>query len=318
MSALKLPDLPDELRLDGPVVSDANSAMNRITSTVENATEEALSVVAISGLCGGCKSTLSRNIEEQAGESLIEVALNGQARRVLSLDWLMSVSRGAHKMELLDRATPDSIRADFFRTKALAELIDSIRNRQAFRLDDAYDAEDEGRLSGKMTMTYEPGKKLLVAEGTVAQAATQIALASSPEQVQDRTVSAVNMLVYTDPAVALLNTVKRGVLDQSRLKDPHYAFREFLRFNSLLLPGYVQYDQHSADIIYRPDDINPLMFKALVDFFRTPGYGELPSQFIAMVKAEFQSQDPIIKAQNQHIIAVLKTIDDAIETEAEA
>jgi hypothetical protein len=228
----------------------------------------------------------------------------------------MSVSRGPQKLELLENATPDSIRSDFFRTKALADLITSIRNREAFEIHDAYDAEDDGKLTGKLEISSQAYKNILVAEGTVAQAATEIALAKTANQTSDRTAAAVNLLVYTDPAVALLNTVKRGVLEPSRRKAPHYAFREFLQFNSLLLPGYVNLDQHSAQLVYLPNDINPQMFKSLIEFFTTPGYEALPQEFIDIVHADFKTNDPLLKAQNEHVIAVLETINSAVIAQA--
>jgi len=314
-SPFKLPPLPEPLEIQRPVVTSAPETMEALKGLVRQSVHD-VDVITVSGLCGGCKSTLSREIETREADHLVPVTLNGLTQKVLSLDWVMSVSRGPQKLELLENATPDSIRADFFRTRALADLITSIRNRDGFELTDAYDAEDDGRLTGKLIMPSNTDKSILVAEGTVAHAATEIALASTAEETSDRTAAAINLLVYTDPAVALLNTVKRGVIEPSRKKDPHYAFREFLSFNSLLLPGYVNFDQHSAELVYRPDDINPLMFQALIEFFSTPGYESLPKEFIAIVHLEFQTSDALLDAQNKHIIEVLETINDAITDRA--
>jgi len=315
-SEFNLPPLPDQLALTSSMEPSSGKSLQVLDKLIAES-REGITLVTVSGLCGGCKSTLSRNIETAQKPKLIGTSLNRNTQGILSLDWLMSVSRGPQKIELLEHATADSIRRDFFRTKALAELIKAVRSNRAFSILDAYDADNQGQLTGHLQVNPEPGKDLIIAEGTVAQAAIEIALAETPDSTVDKTVSSINLLVYTDPAVALLNTVKRGVLEPNRKKDPHYAFREFLSFNSLLLPGYVQTDQYKAEVIYRPDDLNPVMFAALIDFFATPGYETLPHEFIAIIQADFATNDPLLRAQNDHILSVLAIIHKAVTARAQ-
>ncbi len=332
---LSIADVPEELELSRDqenIVGSEEEALEKIWQKLDGQPSE-VSLITISGLCGGCKSTLSTHLQpalKAKGSPLAEVSLNGNPSEILALDYLMSVERGQEKLDFLQEGSVESVRAQFFRVQELVKTLRALVANDTYETRNAYDSANHGRHTGQLTVKrQQAGPQILLAEGTVAKAAAELALESIPEEVEQQTVGAINMVVYTDPAVALLNTVKRGVEKPDRQKDPEYAFREFLQFNKILLPGYIELDNRDADIILDPHELNRCLFEALVHFFANPGYEHLPNHFIDIVEeqadvypnqkdtddATHERHRAIIDAYNRHIIAVLKQIATLIDAE---
>ena len=272
-----------------------------------------LTIIATSGLPGGGKSTTTNAICGALGAdiSLIGFRHNQEPMRLLEMDHIMSVSRGQEKMSLLTTASTESIRSDFFRTAALAEIIKSAVSKKPVRITEAYNPGDNGQRNAVLEMNQPDSASVMITEGVVASAAINIALDTLSDAISKQ-VLLVNMIVYTDPAVALLNTVKRGTERADRKKDPVYAFKEFLIFSELLLPGYIKYDLQSLDILIVSENLDQMLFGTLIDFFKQDQFKHLPKEFMSIIESKPSCDCPIIDAYRSHLINALQKIQQLI------
>lgn len=219
-------------------------------------------LVGVTGLSGAGKSTFSRNVSNKLLAKNIDLqdfTINDRKSHLLELDWLISVPRGPEKVSFLKNASVNQMQESFFRKDNFRHLILSVLTGKKYSMSNAYNQDDNGKLNGKLKVDRKnPNSKIILAEGVVANALVQ--------DTKDL-IESVGILINTNPVLSILNTVKRGVEDPKRRKEPTAAFKEFLSMNKLLIPVIFSKEIQKYDYICGSEELDNQIYNSLVGFF---------------------------------------------------
>lgn len=282
-----------------------------------------LTTASISGLCGGGKSTLAKSIQRLVLENdpncgFPSIEWDGERMDILPLDAVMSVSRGNEKKNFVETATTEMVKAHFFRSMEIARIIRSLvidNNDRHYELNEAYSPKNGGQKNGSLSVKKRKGKTLLLAEGVTAKSALQNALDES--SLSDAVIGQVHIALYTDPSIAVLNTVKRACENPERAKDPVVCFEEFRRLNNLIIPALL-----SPSRPYHATKLNPeldaALFKGVFDFFKKPAFNGLIERFIEIIRNEINESNGVGSLDvicNSYLLNTLELLKSIISSE---
>lgn len=270
-----------------------------------------LNSATISGNPGSGKSTFAKNALDliPSNYDIPTFSHNSGSENFLELDRLMSVERGRQKMDFLINNSPEEIFKNFFRAEIFEKIIQKLNANEDFVINNAYNPSGGGKLNGILGLSSNKvllDSKIILSEGVSAKAIN--------DSIKDEQVHKTNILIGTNPAISLLYTVRRGLENPDRAKNPLKAFQEFYIFTRKLLFSYKENFHGFDGFIKRSgsDAQELLEFSKFIQNHTDEDLGLLLESFLAIAKKEALDQPLYTSSFDGYMVYALNYLKDHI------